>query len=205
MILSTSWGGDLETFVKQASQRGLTRSSTFVLPLGESSLQGFGKSLGAGHIIGGRGDHYFLHPEKKNDPEYKKFVDAFKARTGAYPIYPVFHVSQALAALKAAYEKAIAANGGQWPDREQVVDAMTGLTFAGLGRPVTIRADGQGVEDQLLGTSVVVDGYDFPLMDDMMIFDGDAITTPVGQLSAEWLKTLTPAFINSVPVETFSH
>lgn len=204
VILSTSWGGDLDTFVKQAAQRGLTKTSTFVLPLAESSLQRLGTSLGAGHIVGARGDHYFLHPEKKDDAAFKAFVAAFKDKTGAYPIYPVFHVSQALAALKAAYEGAIAANGGNWPDREQVVDAMAGLTFAGLGRPVTIRADGQGVEDQLLGTSVVTDEYPFALMDNMMIFDGDAITTPVGQLSKDWLQTLTPAFVDSVPVETFS-
>lgn len=205
VILSTSWGGDLDTFVKQAAQRGLTRTSTFVLPLAESSLQRLGSSLGEGHIVGARGDHYFLHPEKKNDPEFKAFVEAFKEKTGAYPIYPVFHVSQALAALKSAYEKAIEANGGEWPDREQVVDAMAGLTFAGLGRPVTIRSDGQGVEDQLLGISIVVDGYDFAVLDNMMIFDGDAITTPVGELSADWLKTLNPDFVDSVSVDSFSH
>jgi len=205
VILSTSWGGDLDTFVKQAAQRGLTRTSTFVLPLAESSLQRLGSALGDGHIIGARGDHYFLHPDKKDDAAFKAFVDAFKEKTGAYPIYPVFHMSQALSALKAAYEKAMAANGGEWPSREQVVDAMDGLSFTGLGREVTIRADGQGVEDQLLGTSVTVDGYDFALLDNMMIFDGDAITTPVGQLSSDWLKTLTPDFVNSVPVDTYEH
>lgn len=31
VILSTSWGGDLDTLVRQASQRGLTRTSTWVL------------------------------------------------------------------------------------------------------------------------------------------------------------------------------
>ncbi len=205
VILSTSWGGDLDTFVKQAAQRGLTKTSTFVLPLAESSLQRLGSSLGAGHIVGARGDHYFLHPEKKNDPKFTAFVEAFKKKTGAYPIYPVFHMSQALAALKAAYEKAIEANGGEWPDREKVVDAMAGLTFAGLGRPVTIREDGQGVEDQLLGTSIQADGYDFALLDNMMIFDGDAVTTPVGKTSSEWLRSLPKDFVDSVKVDSFSH
>ncbi len=205
VILSTSWGGDLDTFVKQAAQRGLTNTSVFVLPLAESSLQRLGSSLGAGHIVGGRGDHYFLHPEKRDDAAYTAFVEAFNEETGAYPIYPVFHISQAIAALKAAYEKAIEANGGEWPEREMVVDAMEGLTFAGLGRSVTIRADGQGIEDQLLGTTIVVDEYDFAVLDNMMIFDGDAITTPLGQTSADWLKTLTPEFVESVPADVFSH
>ncbi|NVO27299.1 ABC transporter substrate-binding protein [Donghicola sp. C2-DW-16] len=205
IILSTSWGGDLDTFVRQASQRGLTNTSTLVLPLGESSLERLGDALPEGHIVGARGDHYFLHPEKINDPTFTTFVEAFREKTGDVPTYPVFHVSQALAALKGAYEKALSDNGGAWPSDEQVIAAMEGLTFAGLGREVTIREDHQGVEDQLLGTTVHMVGYDFALLDNMMMFDGDPITTPVGQESTEWLKTLTPDFIDSVPVDTFQH
>ncbi|MCY4232008.1 MAG: ABC transporter substrate-binding protein [Alphaproteobacteria bacterium] len=204
-ILSTSWGGDLDTFVRQATQRGLTNTSTLVLPLAESSLERLGGALPAGHIVGARGDHYFLHPEKAGDAAFTSFVDDFKERTGAYPIYPVFHMAQALSALEGAYKKAISANGGAWPGDEAVIDAMSGLTFAGLGREVTIRDDNQGVEDQLLGTTVRVDGYDFALLDNMMMFDGDAITTPVGMISAEWLETLTPEFVDSVAFESFSH
>lgn len=205
IILSTSWGGDLDTFVRQASQRGLTNTSTLVLPLGESSLERLGDALPEGHIVGARGDHYFLHPEKINDPIFTTFVEAFRDKTGDVPTYPVFHVSQALAALKGAYEKALADNGGAWPSDEKVIAAMEGLTFAGFGREVTIREDHQSVEDQLLGTTVHMVGYDFALLDNMMMFDGDPITTPVGQESTEWLKTLTPDFIDSVPVDTFQH
>ncbi len=205
VILSTSWGGDLDTFVRQSSQRGLLDQSTFVLPLAESSLQRLGKNLKPGHIVGGRGDHYFLHPEKVGDAAYGAFVAAFKEKTGAFPIYPVFHMSQALNALRGAYEKAMEANGGAWPDKEQVVDAMSGLTFAGLGREVTIREDGQGLEDQLIGTSIHVDDYDFAVLDNMMIFDADDITTPVGQISTEWMSTLTPDWASGVKADSFNH
>ena len=50
VILSTSWGGDLDTIVRQAAQRGLMQQSTFVLPLLESSLQRLGKDLPEGVI-----------------------------------------------------------------------------------------------------------------------------------------------------------
>ena len=205
VILSTSWGGDLDTFVRQASQRGLTNTSVLVLPLGESSLQRLGAALPAGHIVGGRGDHYFLHPEKIGEPAFNDFVRAFQEKTGAYPIYSVFHMSQALAALKAGYEKAIAADAGQWPARETVIDAMEGLSFAGLGREVRLRADHQGIEDQLIGTTIRAEGYDFPVLDNMMIFDGSEITAPVGQISLEWLKTLTPEFVQNVSIDVFRH
>ncbi len=205
VILSTSWGGDLDTFVRQAAQRGLTNTSVLVLPLVESSLERLGKSLPPGHIVGTRGDHYFLHPDKRDDAEFKAFVEAFKEKTGAYPIYPVFHVSQALAALKAAYEKAIEANGGEWPSREQVIDAMAGLSFQGLGREVSIREDNQGVEDQLLGTTIHHDDFDFAVLDNMMMFKGDEVITPVGKESIEWLSGLQPGFVDEVTVENFSH
>ncbi|MCG8358771.1 MAG: branched-chain amino acid ABC transporter substrate-binding protein, partial [Kiloniellales bacterium] len=136
---------------------------------------------------------------------FSAFMDSFKEKTGAYPIYPVFHMSQALNALKAAYEKAIDANGGAWPSHEQVVDAMAGLTFTGLGREVRIREDNQGVEDQLLGTTIHVDGRDFAVLDNMMMFDGDEVTTPVDRESVSWLETLTPDFVGKVKVESFSH
>ena len=204
VILSTSWGGDLDTFVRQAAQRGLTQRSTLVLPLAESSLQRLGKDIPEGVIVGGRGDHYFLHPERRDDAGFKAFVDAFHAKTGAYPIYPVFHMSQALAALQGAYAKAIEANGGEWPEREQVVDAMMGLSFTGLGREVTLREDHQGLEDQMLGVTKHVDEYDFAVMDQMMIFPAEAVTTPVGQISEEWVKTLSSEMLQ-MEVDTFNH
>lgn len=204
IILSTSWGGDLDTFVRQASQRGLTNTSTLVLPLGESSLERLGDALPEGVVIGGRGDHYFLHPNPADPEAFKAFGDEFKVKTGAYPIYPVFHMSQALAAFTAAYEKAIDANGGEWPSDEQVIEAMKGLSFTGLTSEVTLREDHQGLEDQLIGTTIRVEGYDFAVLDNIMIFDADDITTPVGQISAEWIETLTPEFVDSVGVETYS-
>ena len=73
--------------MRQAAQRGLMKNSTFVLALGESSLQRIGKDLPDGVIVGARGDHYFLHPENRDDPKFKSFMDAFKQRTGSYPIY----------------------------------------------------------------------------------------------------------------------
>lgn len=205
VILSTSWGGDLDTFVQQASQRGLTDSSTFVLPLVESSLERLGSSLPGGHIVGARGDHYFQHPDRRDDEDFKAFMQQYEEKTGEVSVYPVFHASQAFAALKAAYEKAIEANGGEWPDKEQVLAAMEGLEFQGLGRPVRIREDHQGIEDQLMATSVQTGDYPFATLENIMIFDGDDITTPVGETSVEWVGGLDASFIDTVDVDSYEN
>lgn len=204
VILSTSWGGDLDTFVRQANQRGLFAQSQFVLPLAESSLERLGTDLPEGVIVGGRGDHYFLHPEMKGEPKFKAFIDAFKAKTGHYPIYSVFHMAQAFSALEAVYAKAVAANGGKWPTKEQVAKAMPGLKFQAFGRPVEIRSDGQGIEDQLIGTTVRVPEYPFDVMDKMMIFSASKLMPPVGETTDAWIKTLKPDLIQ-MQVDTFKH
>ncbi len=203
VILSTSWGGDLDTFVRQSAQRGLLgQGPLFVLPVLESSMERLGSVVPAGVIAGARGDHYFLHPETKDEPKHKAFVEKFRAKTGAYPIYPTYHMAQALVGLKAGYEKAIQANGGKWPSTEQVADAMRTIEFRAFGHPVRMRADGQGLEDQLLGITKRVPQYPFAVMDKMMIVPADMVTTPVGQNSPEWVKTLKPSLLQSDRLKT---
>jgi branched-chain amino acid transport system substrate-binding protein len=203
VILSTSWGGDLDTFMRQAAQRGLTRNALFVLPLAESSLERLGTVIPDGAIVGARGDHYFLHPELKDDPKLKGFVQKFKAKTGAYPIYSVHHMIQALDGVVANYEKAIAAGKGQWPTTEQLADTMHGLDFRGLTRPIRIREDGQGLEDQLLGVAKKTAAYPFPVLDKMVIYPAALVTTPMGKKSPEWVKTLTPATMKDASIKVF--
>ncbi len=203
VILSTAWGGDLDTFVRQASQRGLIKKSTMVLPLVESSLERLGTAVPDGVIGGMRGDHYYLHPEYKDDARHKAFVQKFRAKTKAYPIYPVYHMVQALEALAAGYDKAIKANKGKWPTTEQVTDAMRGLEFRGLTRPVRIREDGQGLEDQMLGVTRTLPGQPFATLTNLTLVPASLVTTPVGQRSPEWVKTVKPDLLKSPAIKTF--
>lgn len=204
VILSTAWGGDLDTFVRQAAQRGLMKSSLMVLPLAESSLERLGATLPDGVIVGARGDHYFLHPEHKDDAKLNSFVKKFREKTGSYPIYSVYHMVQALDGLVAAYQKAIKSNKGQWPSTEQVADAMHGLEFRGLTNTVKMRDDGQGLEDQLLGVTKKTATYAFPTLEKISIYPADLITTPVGQKSPEWVKTIKPELLHNSRIKQFN-
>lgn len=199
VILSTSWGGELDTFIRQASERRLFERSTFVLPLAESSLQRVGRSLPAGHIIGSRGDHWFQHPAPADRARLDRFVNDFRGAFNAYPIYPTYHMYQALSALQAAYAKAIAANSGNWPSEVQLAAAFPGLEFDSPTARLRIREDGQGLEPQLIGTSQHEGPLPFATLKDMIIFPPELVTTPVGQKSVDWLKTLTPEILSRVP------
>ena len=206
VILSTSWGGDLDNFVRQASQRNLFKNSTFVLPLAESSLERLGSALPEGVIVGARGDHYFLHPETKDDPKHQAFIKKFREKTNAYPIYSVYHMVQAIHGLKAGYEKAIKDNGGKWPSTEQVAAAMHDVQFTGFGRSLKIdRADGQAYEAQLLGITKKVPEYPFAVLDKMIIYSGDKLIAPVGKKSMEWLSTVEPAALKAEEGKQYDH
>lgn len=204
VVLNTGWGGDLDTFVRQAGQRGLFRgNTTFVMPLLESSLERLGAAVPAGIIAGGRGDHYWAHPETRDDPKHKDFVARFKARTGTYPIYPAYHMAQALFGLKQGYEAAIQANGGKWPAPEQVAEAMRKMKFKAFGREISMREDGQGLEAQLLGLTKRDPRYPFAVIDQMVVIPAELVTTPVGQQSTTWVKSIDPALARVLGTEQF--
>ena len=199
VVLTTSWGGDLDTFVRQASQRGLLKTSKFFLALGETSLERLGNTLPDGVLIGARGDHYFLNPQYAKDARHQAFVTKYHERTGTYPIYSVYHMVQALDGMKAAYLRAIQANGGKWPNEEQLADAFKGLEFRGLTSQIRIRPeDGQGLESQLFGITTSSPDYKFKVLKDIVIVPADKITTPPGEKSPEWVKTVTPALLDQV-------
>ncbi len=205
VILSTSWGGDLDNFVRQASQRNLFKNSTFVLSLAESSLERLGDALPEGVIVGARGDHYFLHPETKDDPKHVAFVKKFHDKTGAYPIYSVYHMAQALQGLKTGYEKATKDNGGEWPTTEQVAAAMHDITFKGFGREVKLnRPDGQALEAQLFGITKKSDKYPFKVLEDITIIPAELVTPPVTATSIDWINnTLTPDVLKSADIKSY--
>ena len=203
VILSTSWGGELDTLIRQSAQRGLIKTSTWVLPLAESSLERVGKALPDGTIIGMRGDHYFLHPEYKNDAKHKAFIEKYRAKTSQYPIYSAYHAAAAVHAVADAYTAAMKANAGNWPSTEQVTEAMRKLTFRGQTRPVTMREDGQGLEDQMLGLSKMTAAYPFPVIEGLTIYPGEMVQNPVGTKSPEWVKTLKIDMLKDPRIKSF--
>jgi branched-chain amino acid transport system substrate-binding protein len=203
VILSTSWGGELDTLIKQSAQRGLIKTSTWVLPLAESSLERVGKALPDGAIVGMRGDHYFLHPEYKDDAKHKAFVEKYRAKTNQYPIYSAYHAAAAVQAVADAYNAAMKANAGNWPSTEQVADAMRKLKFRALTRPVTMREDGQGLEDQMLGLSKMTSAYPFPVIEGLTIYPGEMVQNPVGTKSTEWVKTLKADMLKDPRIKSF--
>lgn len=197
VIYSTSWGGELVTLIRQATERRLHERSLFVLPVAEASMQILGRGMPAGHVIGSRGDHWNNHPSPRDPAAFRRFVESYRARYNEYPIYPCHHIAQAIWALKAGLERAIAAKGGAWPSDAELAQAFRGLTFPTPTSQITLREDGQGLEDQLVGLSGIDDRFGFAVPQQMRLYPAADVSAPVGQKSVDWLKTLKPEMIAS--------
>ncbi len=100
---SSFWGGDLEAFVLQAAPRNLFKSSTVILTAGETAMFRMGDKIPDGTIMGARGTHGVLAP---NNELNKWFRAAYQERYQIPPVYPAYHMAQAILGTKAAYEKA---------------------------------------------------------------------------------------------------
>lgn len=197
VVVSTAWGGDLDTLIRQSTQRGLHKTSQWLLSIGEGSIERLGKSMPEGVMVGMRGDAYFADPEFASDPRHKAFVRTFRAKTGSYPIFAVSQLVAGLQAWADAHAAARKSGKGQWPSTEQVAQAMRGLQFQGLSRPIRIREDGQAMQGQLMGITRSVPDYPFPIVDQLIYVPAELVATPVGRKSSEWIGTLDPAIVRS--------
>ena len=81
----------------------------------------------------------------------------------------------------------------------ELADAFRGLSFDTPTSSITLREDGQGLEDQLVGLSSHGDRFPFAVPRDMVIFPAAMVSAPVGQKSVDWLKTLKPEMVSQIP------
>jgi branched-chain amino acid transport system substrate-binding protein len=108
-------------------------------------------------------------------------------------------MAQAISAMQAGFAKAIAAKGGGWPNDTELASAFRGLTFDTPTSSITLREDGQGLEDQIVGLSSFNDRFPFAVPKDMILFPAAMVSAPVGQKSVDWLKALKADFLAQVP------
>jgi hypothetical protein len=101
----------------------------------------------------------------------------------------MYRTYQALAGLKAAFEKAIE-KYGRWPTTEEVIEVFETLTWQTPLGPVSMRADHQAVHAGIIGLSQFSSDYGFAVLDKVMELPGDKIMPPVGVMAPDWLKTL---------------
>lgn len=196
-IFSNLWGADLENFVRQASPRGIFQQSKVILALGETILQSV--ELPEGVIVGVLGDGYWMSPDAQANEETAAFVKAYNEKYDEYPVFPTMKMANAFVVMQAAYDKAIAANEGAWPSRQDLADALEGIETDTLTGSIKLRDDNDAVVDQVVGQTVESDTHDFPVIGKMVRYDGSKLISPTGADPIAWIGTLGEDFVDSLP------
>jgi branched-chain amino acid transport system substrate-binding protein len=185
-IHSSFWGGDLEALILQAGPRNLFKKSTVVLTTGETVMFRLGDKIPDGTVIGARGMHGVLAPASELN---KWFRAEYQARYQVPPVYPSYHMAQAILGTKAAYEKAQAANGGNAPSQEQIIAAFENLTFESPSGKVqmAIGKGHQAIQGTAYGTTRLVKGQ--LTITNIKSYPPEKVNPPDGVKSEDWIKS----------------
>jgi branched-chain amino acid transport system substrate-binding protein len=124
------------------------------------------------------GDGWWMSPDALANPETEKFAATYKARFGEYPVFPSIKMANALMYVKAAYKAAMLKNGGKWPTRAEIAEAMKGSTVTTLTGTTQTRADNDGLVDQIVGVTVKSPDKAFPVIGEMVRYKGDSLMWP---------------------------
>jgi len=185
VIHSSFWDGDLEALILQASPRGLMDKSVTILTTGETAMHKLAAQIPDGTVLGARGP---FGPYAPDNSYNRWFSKGFEARFQAPPNYASYQMAQAILGVKAAWEKAMAANGGKRPSNEELGAALERLTFEGPGGTVrmAIGKGHQAVMETAYGMTKRVGGK--LTMVNVKRYPAEVVTPPDGVKSADWIN-----------------
>ncbi len=186
VIHSSFYDGDLEALLLQAAPRGLFKKSTGILSAGETVIHKLAAQIPDGTIIGARGPFGPYAPKNELNRWFSK---EFQDRYQVPPTYPSYQMAQAILGVKAAWEKAQAANGGKRPSNGQVAAALEHLTFEGPGGTVKM-ANGKGhqsIMETAYGMSKVVGGK--LTLTNIKRYPAEKVNPPDGVKGADWIAS----------------
>lgn len=189
IVHSSFWNGDLESFIFQGAQHDMFKVKKVVLTVGGSASYRLGKRMPDGVIIGARGPYGIL-ARSRDTALNNWFVETYKERYGIYPTGPAYQYAQGVLAAKIAYDKAASANGGGFPDQDQVMAALRGATFESFSTTVDMALAGghQAVTEHVYGiTKYDLDAGE-PGVVDMRFFPSECVMPPVGISGVDWVR-----------------
>jgi branched-chain amino acid transport system substrate-binding protein len=185
VLHSSFFDGDLEALLLQGQPRGLMKRSLTVLTTGETAMHKLPQQIPDGTILGARGP---FGPYAPNNAYNKWYSAGYQAKFKERPNYASYQMVQAILGVKAAFEKAMAANGGKKPTNEQVGAALKGSTFQGPGGTVkmAIGKGHQAIMETVYGQTKLVNGK--ITMVNVKRYPAERVNPPEGMKSADWIK-----------------
>lgn len=192
IVHSSVWGGDIESLIFQGTPRGLFEKKLFLFTVGDSAVYRLGKQFPMGSLVGARGPYgIYATPQLNNSPLNAWFQKEYRARFKEQPSQAAYQYAQGVLAAKYAYDKAAAANGGKFPNTDQVATAMRGATFTSLAGTVkmAISKGHQAITEDMWGVLAWDDKLNEPIVKDVITYPAECVNPPASAAdSTEWIK-----------------
>ncbi len=191
ILHSSLWGGDLQAFILQANARGVFQKQQGVFSAADHVLPGLGDKMPNGVILGARGAYGLMSPKSAlNDWWFGLYEKTYNV----YPVQAPYRMAQALLGLKAAAEKAIAANGGKKPTQEQLATALRGSQWESPAGTIRMAlGDGQqAIQETAIGKTRYDAGKKMVVLDDIQRFAAECVNPPANMKSEDWIKAGFP-------------
>lgn len=186
LLYTSYWGPDLANFVQQAYARGLFNVTTVAFIRGESMLQELKGYMPPGQIV--HAPHYFEYPDPSLNILNRQIIQEYRTRFGIYPIYPAYHMANALYGVKYAIEVASIVYGVEWPDLSQIVKVFERLAYPAPGDYIIMTPTHNAAKGVVVGTTAQVSGYEFRLLRPFKYMPPLEITPPPGVSSKEFIE-----------------
>jgi branched-chain amino acid transport system substrate-binding protein len=186
-VHSSFWGGDMESFVLQASARGLFARQTPVLTTGETAMFRLADQIPEGTVIGGRGPYGVFAPDNALN---RWFRESYFNRYNTWPTYPSYKMAQAILGLKAAADKA--AGGKPNPAEADIIAALEGLAFEAPSGTVrmALGKGHQAVQEMVYGRFKREAGK--PTVVNVKRYPAECVNPPDTMTSEQWIEAGFP-------------
>jgi branched-chain amino acid transport system substrate-binding protein len=185
LIMSSLLFTDVFIFMKQANAAGLTKTSKLVMPAAGFQLNELKKEYTPEGMILGHNSMYFEQPNAT--PLLKEFVKFYREKTNLFPHFEAERAYSAMESWKAGVEKAAKANGDKWPTKEEVSQAMEGITIQSLGGYFTWRPDHVPDCNYYMGLTTHKNPYDIVTIDPVQTLDTKEYQKPSGADFYKWI------------------
>ncbi len=200
ILASSLWGGDFINFYKQALGYGLFNKMKLISTISFGTKpEAVGLDFPPGQVAGVHANYYFLYPEFSEYVINKSFVENYYKRWKEYPNFEAEGGYVNVYLYKAAVEKAHKIRGGGWPEVDEIIVALEGISIYGPAGPVHIRArppnKHQGYKNAVIGISAQDPKYGFSILDKPLFVPINKITVPEGwdgptepTMAYNWIK-----------------
>jgi len=200
ILLTSLWGGDAVNFYKQALGYGLFNKVKVAATLFAGvKPEALGPDFPQSHVVGVHANYYFLYPDFERYVINKSFVENYYKRWNEYPNFEAEGAYVAVYLYKIAVEKAYKMRGGGWPEVDEIITQLEGLSVYGPAGPIHMRArppnKHQGYKDAVIGISRPEPKYGFTIVDKPLFIPISQITVPEGwdgpsepTLAYNWIK-----------------